>query len=90
MQIRWLRQDGSSRIRQGSVGGKPLRRDSGATTNQVGRTRFQELTQVHVKYKHFPFRRGGRVAEGGGLLNRYTLKRRIMGSNPILSANLFN
>jgi hypothetical protein len=26
------------------------------------------------------------VAEGGGLLNRYTLKRRIVGSNPILSA----
>ena len=31
--------------------------------------------------------RGGRVAEGGGLLNRYTLSRRIEGSNPSLSAN---
>src|ERR1051326_947033 len=31
-------------------------------------------------------RRGGRVAEGGGLLNRYTLSRRIEGSNPSLSA----
>ena len=26
------------------------------------------------------------MAEGGGLLNRYTLSRRIVGSNPILSA----
>jgi hypothetical protein len=28
------------------------------------------------------------VAEGGGLLNRYTLQRRIKGSNPFVSANL--
>jgi hypothetical protein len=27
------------------------------------------------------------VAEGGGLLNRYTLLRRIEGSNPSVSAN---
>jgi hypothetical protein len=27
------------------------------------------------------------VAEGGGLLNRYTFKRRIEGSNPSVSAN---
>jgi hypothetical protein len=27
------------------------------------------------------------VAEGGGLLNRYTLSRRIEGSNPSLSAS---
>ncbi len=33
-----------------------------------------------------PSRRGGREAEGGGLLNRYTLSRRIVGSNPIPSA----
>ena len=26
------------------------------------------------------------MAEGGGLLNRYTVKSRIVGSNPILSA----
>jgi hypothetical protein len=32
-------------------------------------------------------RRGGRVAEGGGLLNRYTVKSCIGGSNPPLSAN---
>src|SRR4051812_38586602 len=32
-------------------------------------------------------RRDGRVAEGGGLLNRYTLKRCIGGSNPPLSAS---
>jgi hypothetical protein len=31
-------------------------------------------------------RRGGRVAEGGGLLNRYTVQSRIKGSNPFLSA----
>jgi hypothetical protein len=28
------------------------------------------------------------VAEGGGLLNRYTLLRRIEGSNPSVSASL--
>jgi hypothetical protein len=33
-----------------------------------------------------PTRRGGRVAEGGGLLNRYTVKSCIGGSNPPLSA----
>jgi hypothetical protein len=27
------------------------------------------------------------VAEGGGLLNRYTLQRRIEGSNPSVSAS---
>ena len=32
--------------------------------------------------------RDGRVAEGGGLLNRYTVKSRIGGSNPPLSAML--
>ncbi len=34
----------------------------------------------------FPIRRGGRVAEGGGLLNRYTGTTCIVGSNPISSA----
>ena len=34
-------------------------------------------------------RRGGRVAEGGGLLNRYTVKSCIGGSNPPLSARTF-
>src|ERR1700756_3019284 len=33
--------------------------------------------------------RGGRVAEGGGLLNRYTVKSCIGGSNPPLSARHF-
>lgn len=32
-------------------------------------------------------RRGGREAEGGGLLNRYTGITRIVGSNPIPSAS---
>ena len=31
-------------------------------------------------------RRGGRVAEGGGLLNRYRMSSPIVGSNPIPSA----
>jgi hypothetical protein len=31
--------------------------------------------------------RDGRVAEGDGLLNRYTVKSRIGGSNPPLSAS---
>ncbi len=34
----------------------------------------------------FPRWRGGRVAEGGGLLNRYTGTTCIVGSNPIPSA----
>ncbi len=33
-----------------------------------------------------PKRRRGREAEGGGLLNRYTVKSRIEGSNPSVSA----
>jgi hypothetical protein len=32
-------------------------------------------------------RRRGREAEGGGLLNRYTVKSRIEGSNPSVSAS---
>src|SRR2546423_242704 len=35
-------------------------------------------------------RRGGRVAEGGGLLNRYRVKSSIGGSNPPLSARLIS
>lgn len=34
-------------------------------------------------------RRDGRVAEGGGLLNRYRVKSSIGGSNPPLSASRF-
>jgi hypothetical protein len=30
------------------------------------------------------------VAEGGGLLNRYTVQSRIKGSNPFLSANFLS
>src|SRR5438874_1758769 len=36
-----------------------------------------------------PARRDGRVAEGGGLLNRCTVKSRTGGSNPPLSARFF-
>ena len=35
---------------------------------------------------HYLQWRDGRVAEGDGLLNRYTVKSRIGGSNPPLSA----
>ncbi len=35
-------------------------------------------------------RRGGRVAEGGGLLNRYTGLTRIVSSNLISSAKTFD
>jgi hypothetical protein len=38
----------------------------------------------------FSSRRRGREAEGGGLLNRYTVKSRIEGSNPSVSANTFS
>src|SRR5215472_483489 len=47
---------------------------------------FCGLTQKSPIDTDFPLRRRGRVAEGGGLLNRYTLIRRIEGSNPSVSA----
>ena len=46
----------------------------------------RDLTQKLRNHKDFRLRRRGRVAEGGGLLNRYTLQRRIEGSNPSVSA----
>src|SRR5262249_3733608 len=45
------------------------------------------LTLQCGSYTPFSLRRRGRVAEGGGLLNRYTLQRRIEGSNPSVSAS---
>ena len=61
-----------SRVTQFHLGTKPL-------TDIIGQPEvlglFTRLT-----------RRGGRVAEGGGLLNRYTVKSCIGGSNPPLSA----
>src|SRR4029077_5727888 len=44
------------------------------------------LTVRWGSYTPSSLRRRGRVAEGGGLLNRYTLQRRIEGSNPSVSA----
>jgi hypothetical protein len=41
-----------------------------------------------LKARQLYLRRGGRVAEGGGLLNRYRVKSSIGGSNPPLSASL--
>src|SRR5215218_4876178 len=46
-----------------------------------------DLTSIPRKYRYSRTRRRGRVAEGGGLLNRYTLQRRIEGSNPSVSAS---
>src|SRR5450631_999113 len=46
------------------------------------------LTEELRFYTPFRYRSCGRVAEGGGLLNRYTLQRRIEGSNPSGSAIL--
>ena len=46
--------------------------------------------QQLLKVLDFLGRRRGRVAEGGGLLNRYTLSRRIEGSNPSVSAITHN
>ena len=44
----------------------------------------------HAAFRYNPTqtRRDGRVAEGGGLLNRYRVKSSIGGSNPPLSAIL--
>ena len=44
--------------------------------------RFLRRARLRIR----PIRRGGRVAEGGGLLNRYTVKSCTGGSNPPLSA----
>src|SRR5262249_38178576 len=46
------------------------------------------LTLQCGRYTPSSLRRRGRVAEGGGLLNRYTLQRRIEGSNPSVSAKI--
>ncbi len=46
-----------------------------------------ELTGQHGISKPSLSWRRGREAEGGGLLNRYTVKSRIEGSNPSVSAN---
>ena len=54
----------------------------------VFKSRFCGLTRKCRKHKSFRTRSCGRVAEGGGLLNRYTLQRRIEGSNPSGSASL--
>ena len=45
--------------------------------------------QRNFGYNPCETRRDGRVAEGGGLLNRYRVKSSIGGSNPPLSASIF-
>ena len=46
------------------------------------------LDRYGIRYVMSPHGwRDGRVAEGGGLLNRYTVKSRIEGSNPSVSAS---
>src|SRR5579885_378740 len=46
------------------------------------------LTASRGAPRYLRTRRRGRVAEGGGVLKRYTLQRRIEGSNPPVSAIL--
>ena len=53
------------------------------------RNRECRLTALGGEHRYCRTRRRGRVAEGGGLLNRYTLQRRIEGSNPSVSASAF-
>ena len=57
----------------------------------VGRPRaslaLRELTGQRRIIKPSMSWRRGREAEGGGLLNRYTVKSRIEGSNPSVSAS---
>ena len=56
-----------------------------------GATRVQFTICCHQgrdQLFELPSGRRGREAEGGGLLNRYTVKSRIEGSNPSVSAKL--
>src|SRR2546421_7004029 len=62
-------------------GGKPHYRSRVLLTG-----REEALFLKKLASSFFSPRRDGRVAEGGGLLNRYTVKSRIGGSNPPLSA----
>jgi hypothetical protein len=57
----------------------------GRWKRQTGNSR---LTGNGLRFRLSGNWRDGRVAEGGGLLNRYTVKSRIGGSNPPLSAIL--
>src|SRR6201998_4980099 len=52
-----------------------------------GKRNHGEGNQVQFRYNPFERWRDGRVAEGGGLLNRYRVKSSIGGSNPPLSAS---
>src|SRR4029077_8469526 len=52
----------------------------------IFKSRMCGLTQSCGAHRYSSLRSCGRVAEGGGLLNRYTLQRRIEGSNPSGSA----
>ena len=55
--------------------------------DQVPLNRARSQPEVtHVYNRNTRARRDGRVAEGGGLLNRYRVKSSIEGSNPSLSA----
>src|SRR5581483_4821452 len=55
-------------------------------SGRAPRSKISCLTTLGGFYTPSFIRRRGRVAEGGGLLNRYTLQRRIEGSNPSVSA----
>jgi hypothetical protein len=50
------------------------RRGLGGRSNmRIAPSSASGLTQNRLLYKAFHYWRGGRVAEGGGLLNRYTV-----------------
>ena len=46
-------------------------------------------SDANIRYNPTQTRRDGRVAEGGGLLNRCRVKSSTGGSNPPLSASIF-
>ena len=67
---------------------KEVKSEPGDRTSKGRREAWnlRKRRQRNFRYNPFQTRRDGRVAEGGGLLNRYRVKSSIGGSNPPLSA----
>ena len=72
----------------GSAGSNPaIRTIATMNTNyQYARSLRAKRRPIEPPDKRHMLRRGGRAAEGGGLLNRYRVSSSIVGSNPIPSA----
>ncbi len=73
----------------GQMPGK--RGQPGKTRAKKGLPRPTQKARTPATFRHRNAGAGGRrgrEAEGGGLLNRYTVKSRIEGSNPSVSANV--